>query len=1341
LEKHHHIIKEIESLLTEAFTLDSRAARNKLTRVKRLNRKDYNEKLLQDLNKLKKRLRLSVKNRFDRKTHVPKISFYESLPITAKRDEIIDAIKKNQVVVISGETGSGKTTQLPKFCLAAGRGIDGKIGCTQPRRIAAITVAQRIAFELGQKLGLSVGYKIRFKDVTPKDAFIKIMTDGMLLAETQNDPYLNEYDTIIIDEAHERSLNIDFILGTLKKLLKQRKGLKLIITSATLDTDKFSKAFNTAPVIEVSGRMFPVEVRYFPLESVDSEANDQTHIDMAIHTIDKLYKETHNGDILLFMPTEQDIRETTEIIKAKNYKNIRALPLFARLSANEQSKVFSHVIDRKIIIATNIAETSITIPGIKYVIDTGLARISHYTPRSRTTSLPVVPVSKSSADQRKGRCGRVENGVCIRLYSEEDYTGRSLYTPPEILRANLAEVILRMIDLNLGDISEFPFIDRPSERSILDGFNLLTELGAISDNSLKERSGKKTKPKFTLTQKGKLMAKIPLDPRLSRMLIEAQQKGCVEDIKIIASVLSLQDPRERPIEKAIDADKAHEKFLDPHSDFITLLNIWKHFNNTCKKNRASATSMNQIKKYCKKHYLSFKRMREWQDIYSQVSAILKEHGSRQIHRNMDTKSLKVSAKQNFTPSYTAIHKSILSGFLSNIAFKKDKNLFHASQNRQAMIFPGSSLFNKAGNWVVAAEMVETSRLFARTTANIDPGWLEKLGGHLCKYKYLHPHWEKGRSEVVALEQVTLFGLIIVTGRIVSYGPVNPEESTEIFIRNALVQCDVKEMLPFMEHNKTLVRDIENIENRLRRRGILVSEEDLYEFYRQRIPVCYSLPMLKEFIKQKGDDGFLRMKAEELSLYSPKKEELSLYPESIKLGDRDYSTLYNYDPGKKDDGVTVQVPSILAAAIPHEQIDWLIPGLYKEKITALIKGLPKEFRKKLVPLPNTIEIILNEMPRSDASLITAMGSFVYNRFGIDIPASAWPEESLPDYLKMRIAITDAKGKELVSSRDKTVLSRHVGPDMKNNLTDDVKQSIAKWKQSDIKKWDFGDLPETIHITSEKGQDVIMYPGLQINPQSPKTIDLDLFTTKDESAIAHPLGVKALYKIHFTKDLKFMKKRLSLPKKIIDKTVYFGGAKQFEKILFDGITSRLFKKNIRVQKDFYSYAVSIASTVLPMGTKLLDSAVNILDAYHETRSTISNLEAKVKSNSQGSAFLEHMRIEMANLVPDNFIELYDIDKFPDIVRYLKALTVRITRAMDNFEKDQNKADDIAVYTDNLNALLKSISASTSEEKKKAIEDFFWMIEEYKISVFAQELKTAMPVSTKRLNSKFKEIERMI
>lgn len=1341
MTNHHHIIREIESLLSKAFYNDKLAARRNLTYLKRSEGKNDNEQVLRDLNRLKKRLQLSIKNRNARISRVPKVSFAPSLPITGKKDEIISAIQKNRVVIISGETGSGKTTQLPKFCLAAGRGIDGKIGCTQPRRIATITVTQRIAFELGQEPGQSVGYKIRFKDVTAKDAYIKIMTDGMLLAETQNDPFLNEYDTIIIDEAHERSLNIDFLLGTLKNLLTRRKDLKLIITSATLDTDKFSKAFNNAPIIEVSGRMFPVDVRYLPLESIEKEASDLTHIDLAIQAMDTLFRETRTGDILLFMPTEQDIRETAEIVKGKNHKNSRVLPLFARLSANEQAKIFSPVPGRKIIIATNIAETSITIPGIKYVIDAGLARISHYSPRSRTTSLPVVPVSKSSSDQRKGRCGRVENGVCIRLYSEEDYINRPLYTPPEILRANLAEVILRMIDLNLGDISDFPFIDRPSEKSIQDGFNLLTELGAITDNVAKEKLNEKKKPKYTLTPKGKVMAKIPLDPRLSRILIDAQQRGCVEAIKIIASVLSLQDPRERPVDKTIDANNAHEKYIDPQSDFITLLNIWKQFNDACRKKDSIAISMNQMKKYCRVNYLSFKRMREWRDIYSQVSSILKEHGGHHAQRTMDGKNNIENNNLHFTPGYTAIHKSILSGFLSNIGLKKDKNIFLASRNRQAMIFPGSSLFNKAGNWIVASEIIETSRLFARTVANIDPAWCEEVGDHLCKYKYLQPHWERNRGEVVAMEQVTLFGLIIVTGRTVSFGPINPEEATEIFIRNALVQCDVKENFPFMTHNQSLIIDIEHIENRLRRKDILISEEDLYTFYRQKIPTCYSVPMLSTLLKQKGDDRFLRMTPEDLSLYSPDEDELSLYPESIELGNRKFKTVYNYEPGKETDGVTVNIPSALSGSVPVEQIDWLVPGLYKEKIISLVKGLPKEFRKKLVPLPNTVDTILKEMPRVNASLITALGSFIYNRFGVDIPSSAWPETSLPDHLRMRIAITDATGKELISSRDKSVLSRHGRDEIINALTDDLKPAMAQWKKTGITKWDFGDCPDTIQIKSTKGREVTLFPGLEEDPENSKNVSLTLFTTRNEALTAHLSGVEALYKIHFSKEIKFLKKRLNIPKEISEKAVYFGGAKHFEKILFNEVTRRLFKQNIRSPKEFYSYADSIASTILSLGTELINGTFLVLEAYHETRSVISGLEMNMKSNSPGSVFFEHMRLELAKLVPENFINIYEVDKFPDIVRYLKAISVRITRAMDNLEKDQKKADDVAIYTNNLSALLKSLSLSTSEKKRKAIEELFWMIEEYKISVFAQELKTAMPISKKRLDSKLKEIERMV
>jgi len=619
-------IKKIESLLPKALCADRQAVRREIVSIKRsktntLSDKNIKEKFIQ----LEKQLHASIKKKTWRKQNPPALTYNPGLPITDKKNEIIDLISKNQVLIISGETGSGKTTQIPKFCIAAGRGIDGKIGCTQPRRIAATTVARRIAEELGEELGKSVGYKIRFKDKTGEDAFIKIMTDGILLAETRNDKYLNEYDTIIVDEAHERSLNIDFILGILKTLLKKRKDLKVIITSATIDTEKFSKAFDNAPVIEVSGRMYPVDVQYFGMEQETEGSDERTHVEMAAFAVDKLQKKSPYGDIIVFMPTEQDIRETCEILEGRNYKSAIILPLYARLSSSEQSKVFSRLAGRKIIVATNIAETSITIPGIKYVIDTGLARISRYTPRSRTTSLPVVPISRSSADQRKGRCGRVENGICIRLYPEQDFLSRTLFTPPEILRANLAEVILRMIALKLGNIEDFSFIDRPAARSIRDGFDLLLELGAIKPvKRAKKSKAEKSKEGdvFLLAEKGRLMAQMPVDPRLSRMLIKADQEGCLNEVVVIASALSIQDPRERPVEKTQEADQMHALFRDPLSDFITLLNIWKKYHDVRQKEK----STNRMKKFCKKHYLSFKRIREWRDIHAQISAVLQ--GSR-----------------------------------------------------------------------------------------------------------------------------------------------------------------------------------------------------------------------------------------------------------------------------------------------------------------------------------------------------------------------------------------------------------------------------------------------------------------------------------------------------------------------------------------------------------------------------------------------------------------------------------------------------------------------------------------------------------------------------------------
>lgn len=1340
------MLKKIESLLPKALIADRYKIGREIARIKpRKTKTPPNEKINKKLILLEKKLQRSIKKRSWRKINRPKLVYNDALPILSKKDEIIDSISNHPVVIISGETGSGKTTQIPKFCLAAGCGVGGKIGCTQPRRIAAMTVSKRIAEELGEPLGKSVGYKIRFKDKTSPNAFIKIMTDGILLAETQNDPYLNEYDTIIVDEAHERSLNIDFILGILKTLLKKRNDLKVVITSATIDTEKFSKAFDHAPVIEVSGRMFPVDVRYVTTDSTFGNDDDQTHVDMAVHAVDRLFKETASGDLLVFMPTEQDIRETCNLIREKNGKNVTVLPLFARLSASEQSRVFSRGLGRKVIVATNIAETSITIPGIKYVIDTGLARISRYTPRSRITSLPVTAISKSSADQRKGRCGRVENGICIRLYSEEDFENRPLFTSPEILRANLAEVILKMISLKLGDISNFPFIDKPALKSIQDGFDLLYELGAIV---LEPNQKKKEKQRFSLTKQGRLMAKMPVDPRLSRMLIEAQTEGCLEALIVIASALSIQDPRERPAEKAQEADQAQKIFCDPFSDFITLLNVWNKYHEVLKREKTTG----RIKKFCKTHYLSFKRMREWRDIHAQLSETLKEYGpndkNKTVKKSRTTKhdlpeqqtEKNTISNTEFSDRYTAIHKSLLSGLLSNIAMKKEKNIFFATKGKEVMIFPGSSLFNSAKQWIVAAELVETSRLFARTCANIDNTWLEKLGGNLCKYSYLHPHWERTRGQVVAYEQVTLFGLIIIPKRKVSYGRINPNQATEIFIQSALVEGDVREKFAFMLHNQSLIDNVKNMEDRIRRKDILVGEADLFDFYIKRLKRCYDIRTLKRHLKQNKNDHFLRMKPQDITRYAPDEKELSLFPDRIDLGGLRLDCTYRFEPGSKDDGVTVNIPAPMTALVPSESLEWLVPGLYREKITTLIKGLPKNFRKELVPVANTVDIIIREMPKTKTSLITALGNFIYTRFGIDIPSSAWPDDLLPDHLKMRISITDPKGKELFSNRDPNILSRHVlnkaGP------TESAEMSAAKkkWERTHITRWDFPDLPDYIDLKNENIAQWLVYPGLQKVAPKEKSVNLRLFQNSETAIESHKEGVALLFTLHFSKDLKFLKKTLKLPKEIEIKSNYFGGSALFEKRMYESIIKKLFFKNIRSKDAFFSYAESIAQSILSKGRELLNQSLLVLEAYHETRTTIYALETAHNTNRSVLQFLKGLRDELSKLVPDTFVDLYDADRIIHLVRYMKALEIRAQRAVVDFEKDRAKSHDIQMFTESLNQLLKELSPTTSKEKRDAVEAYFWLIEEYKVSIFAQELKTSVPVSKKRLKEQLREIERM-
>lgn len=1267
------------------------------------------------------------------------IIFDPDLPICQKKVEIIEAIQKNRVLIISGETGSGKTTQIPKFCLKAGLGIKGLIGCTQPRRIAAVNVARRIAHELGQSLGQAVGYKIRFDDNIRPGAYIKLMTDGILLAETQTDPFLNTYDTIIVDEAHERSLNIDFTLGILRQLVKKRKDLKLIITSATIDTEKFSAAFHQAPVIEVSGRMYPVETVYSPLIGKDGDRQnieDQGYVEAAADTVIRLLQKTRTGDILVFMPTEQDIGETLEIIRAKRLPGVSALPLFARLSAKDQAKIFSRQVGRKIIVATNVAETSLTIPGIKYVIDTGLARIPSYSPRTRTTALPVSPISQSSANQRTGRCGRIENGICIRLYDKEGFNSRPVFTTPEILRSNLAEVILKMISLNLGDVSAFPFIDAPAPKSIKDGFSTLVELGAIKKNLKKEQ-----KKSYSLTPVGKIMAKLPVDPKLSRILIEADKRGCLNEATIITTALAISDPRQRPAEKAQAADQKHMIFKDPSSDFITLLNIWTSVTSAEKK----LASRSKQKKYCQDHFLSFKRLREWQDIHRQIVRMLKEHGIRgKTPVQIGTKGLKSKEFTIGGPLYTALHRSLLSGYLANIAHKKEKNIFTAAKGQKAMIFPGSGLFNSAGNWIVAAEFIKTSQLFARTVANIDPKWLEAAGKNLCARTYSDPHWEKKRGEVIATEKVSLFGLIIVSGRNTAYGKINPEESGEIFIRHALVQGEINQKFKFISRNQSLINQIAEIENKTRKRNILASENDMYTFYQSRLPKpFYNIQTFSKFIKDQKNDDFLIMTQNDIQKSIVDKKELSLFPDALTMAQGRFKLEYNFNPGSAKDGVTIKVPAARAGQVSGYDVDRLVPGLFEEKVAALIRALPKHFRIKLSPISDTARIIAKEMPLKDKPLFPLLSAYIQKRFKLTIPATQWSDRDLPDHLKMRISIRDRKGREIKALRDTKVLDEFYRTALppKEDLFNRFQR---KFEKSNIITWNFSDLEP--HILIRQDNDFIWkaFPGLCVEDNSNSNtpgLSLKLFKSEDQALTSHKKGIAHLYEIRYPDHFRALKKDVKSSQKIQQIAPLFGGMAVFAPRVYNLITKTVFSKNIRQKKAFESFGYVQIPRLYDTGQEILTTLFILGKAYQDCFDLISKRLFQHQKKKKTVDELTVLFRDLKNLVPPNFIALYTYERIQQLHRYVACIKIRAGRTVENISKERKKIALLNPYKRHLDTLLPSLTKASSNEKAQMVEDYFWLLEEYKISLFAPEIKTAVKISAKRLDKFLTKISCMI
>lgn len=1246
------------------------------------------------------------------------IRYPENLPVCRYRSQFLELIEQSSVVIVEGETGSGKTTQLPKFCLEYLADKPGKIGCTQPRRIAASTVCFRVQEELEDN-GVLVGYKIRFHDKSKKTNRIKFMTDGVLLAETKNDPFLSEYDIIIVDEAHERSLNIDFLLGYLKNLLTKRRDLKVIITSATIDTQSFAAHFDKAPVISVEGKTYPVTVRYNPY---DEQEENNSYLDHCIQSVIDFYRSVPPGDMLVFLPTEKDIRQCCDVLQSQ-LKDTLILPLFGRLQQKDQQSVFKHYGKAKIVVATNVAETSVTVPGIRYVVDSGLARISQYNVRAKTTSLPVTRISQASCDQRKGRCGRIGPGICLRLFSEEDYESRDQYTLPEIKRANLANVILQMSSLGLGSPLDFPFVEPPLPRAVRDGEKLLAELGAISSKAI-------------LTKYGQIMAQLPIDPCISRIVIEANQQNCLKEIQIIASALAIQDPRVRPADKEQQADDAHRIFHHPQSDFLTLLNIW----NSLQTNLGSAFSWSALKKFCKAHYLSFQRMREWIDLHEQMSRLLEQRENFRIN--------------NEDASYESIHIALTSGYLRNIARKKEKQLYQAPQNLELMIFPGSHLFKTAGEWIVAATFLETSRLFALTVANIDPAWLELTGRHLCKYTHSEARWNKKNGQVVANERVSLFGLIIVQSRKVSYGKIGSqrEEARHIFIRDALLTGEIFGKYSFLDHNLDLVQQYQEAEHKVRAKGIVVDDMQLIEFYDRKLPSeVYNRPTLNKWLSRNKDGHQkLLMKPEDILSRELKGSELVDFPDTISIGPIELKLSYKFTPGKEDDGMTVTVPISLAHDLQTDIFEWLVPGLLPEKVHLLLKGLPKSIRKKLVPLNNTVDLLLDDMEIGKGNLFSQLEKLIVKHFRFLIARSEWSLD-LPAHLIPRYALVSDQGKVVKAGRDLANLLQNLEKAKSQKSALKADRSDQKSYQAHnnrlVKTWDFEDLPSEIILYNKANQaSSIIYPYLDPEPNSGGA-RIQFTDKKQEAGRRNIIGMTCLYRLQFADQYKPFKKYCTTSLTGPSTILFFKGYKQKADLvdaminfilieLFDcadgSIPSRTgFDATIeRVKKNNFYQSCQ----------QHLDQIIQLVRLHQQC---FGNLQKFASRNRQTNSFNEGiyqgLLETLERFLPVDFLSSCSLDRVLYADRLLQSLIVRIDRTNANPLKEKQKFDQYKPYLHQLDMLTKQ-HETFSEEAKKRLSEFETLVLEYHIALFTPELKTRVKVSPKVLKNHHQELTRI-
>ncbi|MEU3101256.1 ATP-dependent RNA helicase HrpA [Streptomyces griseoflavus] len=1254
-----------------------------------------------------------------RRARVPEVRYPEQLPVSQKKDAIAEAIRDHQVVIVAGETGSGKTTQIPKICMELGRGVRGMIGHTQPRRIAARTVAERVAEELDTPLGEAVGWKVRFTDqVNPDATFVKLMTDGILLAEIQTDRELRAYDTIIIDEAHERSLNIDFLLGYLAQLLPKRPDLKVVITSATIDPERFSRHFGDAPIIEVSGRTYPVEVRYRPLLEEDSDDSDRDQITAITDAVEELMAEGP-GDILVFLSGEREIRDTADALTKKRYRSTEVLPLYARLSHAEQHRVFQQHTGRRIVLATNVAETSLTVPGIKYVIDPGFARISRYSHRTKVQRLPIEPVSQASANQRKGRCGRTSDGICIRLYSEDDFLTRPEFTDAEILRTNLASVILQMTAAGLGEIEKFPFIDPPDHRNIRDGVQLLQELGAL-DAAQKD-------PRKRLTPTGRKLAQLPVDPRLARMVLEADRNGCAREVMVIAAALSIQDPRERPADKQTQADQQHARFRDESSDFLAFLNLWRYVREQQKERGSSS-----FRRMCKQEYLNFLRIREWQDIYTQLRTVARQMG---IHLNEDD------------AAEDRIHVSLLSGLLSHIGMKdvkeskdtgqgggrKDggRNEYLGARNAKFAIFPGSALFKKPPRFVMSAELVETSRLWARVNAKIEPEWVEPLAEHLLKRTYSEPHWEKDQAAVMAYEKVTLYGVPIVAQRKVNYGRIDPEVSRELFIRNALVEGDWRTHHKFYADNRKLLTEVEELEHRARRRDIMVDDETLFDFYEQRIPEhVVSGAHFDSWWKHKRHEqpDFLDFEREMLIRESAEAVTKADYPDSWRQGPLKFRVTYQFEPGADADGVTVHIPLQVLNQVTDEGFDWQIPGLREEVVTELIRSLPKPIRRNYVPAPNYAKAFLERAVPLQEPLTVTMARELKRMVGVPFDAEDFDRSRVPDHLKVTFRIVDERRRTLAEDKDLEALKLRLRPKARKALSQAAaataqRQGGESLERTGLTDWTIGSLTRVFE-TRRAGQPVKAYPALVDDGDS---VSVRLFDSEAEQTEAMWKGTRRLILLGIpVNPAKFASEKLTNPQKLALSANPHGSVQA----LFDDCATAAADKLIADFGGPVWDEESFRKLFDKVRAEIVDTTVRAVGQVQQVLAAWQACERRLKGVRSPAllANLQDIRTQLDGLVRPGFVTAAGLRRLPDLMRYLVAADRRLQQMPANAQRDTTRMAKVHEMRDEYAWLLEQMPQGRPVPRE--VLEIRWMIEELRVSYFAHALGTAYPVSDKRI-----------